>query len=65
MKLNRLQNIANQAIRTSCRRLGRYMIDPFYHYTPKEALSIDLKTKEFNTERNGDDVEEYYSMIIN
>lgn len=65
MKLNRLKSIVNEAIRTSVSSsTGKYLLDPFEHYTPEAEIKIDLKNKLFNLELDGDAVETYYSAII-
>lgn len=64
MKLNRLKSVVNQIIRESSGDSQGYMVDPFYHYTPKNELLIDLKTGVFSPDLEGDDVEKYYKSII-
>ncbi len=64
MKLNRLKSIVNDLIRTSISRPnGQYLIDPFEHYTPEIEINIDLKSKTFAPDLDGDAVEKYYSAI--
>ena len=65
IKLNKLRSIANQLLRESSKYLQEYMVDPFYHYTPKNEILIDLKSGTFSTDLGGDDVERYYTSIIN
>ena len=65
IKLNKLKSIGNQILRESSSDLRRYMVDPFYHYTPKNEILIDLKTGTFSPDLGGDDVERYYTSIIN
>ena len=64
MKLNRLKSVVNQVIRESSGDSQGYLVDPFYHYTPENELTIDLKTGKFTPDLEGDDVERYYKSII-
>lgn len=64
MKLNRLKSIINQILRESSSNSHGYMVDPFYHYTPENEIIIDLKSKTFEPDLGGDDVESYYKSII-
>ncbi len=64
MKLNRLKSVVNQVIRESSGDSQGYMVDPFYHYTPKYEITIDLKAGTFKPDIEGDDVERYYKSII-
>jgi len=64
MKLNRLKSVVNQVIRESSGDSQGYMVDPFYHYTPKNEILIDLKARTFTPGMEGDDVERYYNSII-
>ena len=63
IKLKRLKSVAYNALRGSIAWKGGYRIDPFEHYTPEEEIIIDLVTGEFTPERDGDDVEKYYSKV--
>jgi hypothetical protein len=63
IKLKNLKSVANNALRQSIAWKGKYRIDPFEHYTPEEEIMLDLITGSFSPERDGDDVEEYYSNI--
>jgi len=63
IKLKKLKSVAFNALRQSIAWKGKYRIDPFEHYTPEEEIILDLITGEFSPERDGDDVEEYYSQI--
>ncbi|HUW89690.1 MAG TPA: hypothetical protein VMV43_04150 [Candidatus Nanopelagicaceae bacterium] len=64
MKLNRLKSIVNDIVRTSISsQNGRYLLDPFEHYTPEVKIIIDLKSKTFTPDLDGDAVETYYSAI--
>jgi hypothetical protein len=65
MKLNRLKSIVNQVIRESSGDSQGYMVDPFYYYTPKFEIIINLKAGTFTPKMGGDDVERYYKSIIN
>jgi hypothetical protein len=65
MKLNRLKSIVNQLVRESLSNSHGYMVDPFYHYTPENEILIDLKTGIFSADLGGDDVERYYTSIVN
>ena len=51
------------ALRQSIAWKGKYRIDPFEHYTTEEDITLDLISGKFSPERDGDDVEEYYSKI--
>ena len=64
MKLNRLKSVVNQAIRSSGGYKGKYMIDPFYHYTPEIEIEVDLITGKLTPDMEGDDVEKYYAGIV-
>ena len=63
IKLKKLKSVANNALRQSISWKGKYSIDPFGHYTPEEEIMLDLIAGKFSPERDGDDVEEYYSQI--
>ncbi|MFW9878138.1 MAG: hypothetical protein ACFFG0_34085 [Candidatus Thorarchaeota archaeon] len=64
MKLNRLKSIVNQVIRTSAGDENHnYMIDPFYHFRPKEEYIVDLLIGTIKPETEGDDIERYYKGI--
>ncbi len=64
MKLNRLKSIVNDVVRTSISSSnGKYLLDPFEHYTPKLEIIIDLKHKTFTPDLDGDSVETYYNAI--
>ena len=63
MKLNRLKSIVNDALRTSAATEDGYWLDPFEHYTPEEKIIVNLINGKFSPEREGDDVEKYYSAI--
>ena len=63
MKLNRLKSIVNDALRTSAATEDGYRLDPFEHYTPEEKIIVNLINGNFSPEREGDDVEKYYSAI--
>ena len=63
MKLNRLKSVAYQSIRTTLVRPGKYLFDPFYHYTPEIEIEINLITGELIPDMEGDDVENYYKGI--
>jgi len=63
MKLNRLKSIAYNAIRTSTGDEKGYMLDPFEHYTPEFEIEVDLITGKIRPDREGDDVERYYTAI--
>jgi len=64
LKINRLKSIVNQIIRESSADSQGYMVDPFYHQTPKFEIIIDLKAGSFFPDMGGDDVEQYYKSII-
>ncbi|MFX1596789.1 MAG: hypothetical protein ACFFBK_12080 [Promethearchaeota archaeon] len=64
MKLNRLKSVVKQILRESSGDSQGYMVDPFYHYTPKNEIIIDLKTGTFKPDLEGDDVERYNKSII-
>ena len=64
MKLNRLKSIVNQTIRESSKDSQSYIVDPFYHQTPKFEIIIDLKAGSLFPDMGGDDVECYYKSII-
>ena len=63
MKLNRLRSVVNQCVRSSAGRDGKYLIDPFYHYTPEIEIELNLITGELIPDMEGDDVENYYKGI--
>ena len=63
IKLKKLKSVANNALRQSISWKGKYSIDPFGHYSPEEEITLDLITGKFSPERDGDDVEKYYSQI--
>ncbi|MFX1395128.1 MAG: hypothetical protein ACFFAH_16370 [Promethearchaeota archaeon] len=63
MKLNRLRSVVNQCVRSSAGRDGKYLQDPFYHYTPEIQIEVDLITGNLIPDMEGDDVENYYKGI--
>jgi len=63
IKLKKLKSVANNALRQLIAWKGKHSIDPFEHYTPEEKITLNLISGEFAPERDGDDVEEYYSQI--
>ncbi|MFX1274060.1 MAG: hypothetical protein ACFFBP_20110 [Promethearchaeota archaeon] len=63
MKLNRLKSIVNEALRTSTGDGEKYYQDPFYHYSPEFPIFVDLITGQITPDRDGDDVEKYYTVI--
>ena len=63
MKLSRLKSVANECVRSSIMREGKYLIDPFYHYTPEIEIDLDLITGEFTPNMEEDNVENYYKEI--
>jgi len=64
MKLNLLNSVVNQILRESLRDDEGYMVDPFYHYTPENEITIDLISGIFTPDLRDDDVERYYKSII-
>ena len=63
MKLNRLRSVVNQCLRSASGRHGKYLQDPFYHYTPEIEIEVDLITGKLNPDMEGDDIENYYLGI--
>ncbi len=63
MKLNRLKSIVNEVLRTSAATKDGYRLDPFEHYTLEEEITVNLINGKFSPEREGYDMEKYYSAI--
>ncbi|MHA1959248.1 MAG: hypothetical protein ACW99U_03415 [Candidatus Thorarchaeota archaeon] len=63
MKLSRLQSVANNAVRDSIWTPKPAGYDPLSFHAPSEVITVNLKTGTITPERDGDSVEEYYSMM--
>ncbi|MCK4568184.1 MAG: hypothetical protein KAU48_12840 [Candidatus Thorarchaeota archaeon] len=63
MKLNRLQSVANNAMRTSIWSHSPGGFDPFKYNDPPWEIIVDLVAGTLSPDMEGDSVEEYYTTM--